>query len=244
MSRGPNHFATEADLCAAFIAAVRPTWTAYAETAGWDILLVAADGTQIGVQAKLKFNMKVLSQAIEGSWMAWSEEGPDFRAVLVPEGGGEDICAALGLQLIHARGDGRSFDPNISAKPDRFGYIDAGRWHFWNPVRRHKLPEFVPDVVAGASGPVQLTRWKVAALRVFARLELRGHVTRKDFRDLGIDSRRWLGPGSWLRPGPEPGTYVAAEKPSLAAQHPDVWPQVLADEAKSMPRTLLSEVAA
>ena len=83
--------------------------------------------------------------------------------------------------------------------------------------------------------PVQLTRWKVAALRVFARLEIRGHVTRKDFRDLGIDARRWLGPGvSWLQPGTAPGTYIAGERPSLAAQHPEVWPQVLVDERKKL----------
>ena len=224
---GAKPFATEADLCAAFIAQLPPLWTAYAETAGWDILLAAGDGTQIGVQAKLRLNAKVLDQAVGEGWECWREDGPDFRAVLVPEHGHESLCRALGLVLIHARGDGRSFEPNL-----RFdhGYRS---WHFWNPTRRHKLPAFVPDVVAGASGPVQLTRWKVAALRIFARLEIRGEVTRADFKELGIDIRRWIAPQGWLRPGAVPGQFVATPRLSVAAQHPEVWPQVLADERKN-----------
>lgn len=60
-------FPTEAALCAAFIAAIdKRAWTPYAETAGWDILLVRkVDGFQIGVQAKLVFNLDVVNQAID-----------------------------------------------------------------------------------------------------------------------------------------------------------------------------------
>ena len=53
-------YPTEVALCSAFIAAVPREWTAYAETAGWDILLVRkADGFQIGVEAKLKIGVEV-----------------------------------------------------------------------------------------------------------------------------------------------------------------------------------------
>ena len=117
MKKTPK-YATEADLCAAFIAWVTecsgktiysrrcPVWTAYAETAGWDILLVSEDGTQIGIQAKLKFNMKVLDQSIPDSWFAWHDRGPDYRAVLIPEQDGmaKNICAALGLILFTPHG--------------------------------------------------------------------------------------------------------------------------------------------
>jgi hypothetical protein len=99
-----SKFDTEAELCAAFIKwAEKQGWKSYAETAGWDILLVAADGTQIGVQAKLRFNMKVLQQAVDyGLWGRGI--GPDFRAVLVPDSGGKDICAALGMTMIYCGG--------------------------------------------------------------------------------------------------------------------------------------------
>lgn len=236
-------YATEADLCAAFIAWVKteagkyrhgsktPKWTPYAETAGWDILLVGEDGTQIGIQAKLKFNMKVLSQCVPSCWDHWHDSGPDYRAVLVPDRDGEhaNICAALGLMLFYPQhGWGPvEFSPGLSMEHAN------GGWHYWSPHKRHELPEFVPDVVAGASGPVQLTKWKIAALRIVATLELRGHVTRQDFRHYQVDPRRWTGPGGWLVPKSDrmqdAGQYVRGPALDFDQQHPDVYPQVLAE---------------
>jgi hypothetical protein len=45
-----------------------------------------ADGFQVGIQAKLKFNIDVINQALEryGTWNV-AGEGPDCRAVLVPD---------------------------------------------------------------------------------------------------------------------------------------------------------------
>lgn len=257
-------FATEADLCAAFIAWVQgsagefnhgiqcPKWTPYAETAGWDILLVGADGTQIGVQAKLRFNLKVLDQTIPGGWDAWRGEGPDYRAVLVPttDSSAEHLCSALGLTLFRPGGrnyGGFDHRHSIDFVPGLNMEHWNGGWHYWNPERRHPLPEFVPDVVAGASGPVQLTKWKIAALRVVARLELRGFVTRQDFREVSIDIRRWVGPGGWLIPGAVPGQFIAGPSLNFVAQHPDVYPQVRESErvklAKAAGAPLFAEVA-
>ena len=251
-------YATEANLCADFIAWVKreggkyrsgvktPVWTPYAETAGWDILLVAEDGTQIGVQAKLKFNMKVLSQSIPDSWDDWRGTGPDYRAVLVPEGDSahSNICDTLGLKLMHrlSRGWG---EPEFAPSLD-MGDTWGGCWHYWSPTKREALPEFVPDVVAGASGPVQLTKWKIAALRIVATLEVRGHVTRQDFRAYGVDPRRWTGSGGWLVPRSErmqhAGQYVRGPALDFDRQHPDVYAQVLAEVAakhEAMGDTLL-----
>jgi hypothetical protein len=78
-------FAKESDLCAAFIDAIGKDWTSYAETAGWDILLVRnADGFQIGIQAKLKLNPFVLAQTLDEYQYEVAMPGPDCRAVLVP----------------------------------------------------------------------------------------------------------------------------------------------------------------
>lgn len=232
-------FATEAELCAAFIAWVArestrgrtstPAWTAYAETAGWDILLVAADGTQIGIQAKQRFNMKVLQQAVPGAWEAWRDNGPDYRAILVPnrEHDAADLCSALGLMMFWPTSTWRGeteFAPGLDMVHHN------GGWHWWSPRTRCELPDFVPDVVAGASGPVQLTKWKVQALRLVARLEIRGHVTRADFRALGMDPRRWLGPQGWLLSDPaRPGEFTRAPGLDFDRQHPAVYAQVLAE---------------
>lgn len=239
-------YETEAALCADFIAWVKaesgkfnhgvqtPVWTPYAETAGWDILLVGADGTQIGIQAKLKFNMKVLAQSVPECWNHWHDSGPDYRAVLVPDrdSSHENICAALGLTMFAVNGcrwDGRQTDfaPGLDMA------TWTGGWHYWSPRKRHELPEFVPDVPAGTSGPVQLTKWKIAALRIVATLEVQGHVTRKDFQRFGVDSRRWTGPNGWLVPRSErmqhAGQYVRGPALDFDRQHPEVYAQILAE---------------
>lgn len=235
MRRDPA-FKTEAELCAAFIEWARQQgWIAYAETAGWDVLLVAGDGTQIGVQAKLRFNVHVLSQAVEGKW-GWETTGPDFRAVLAPEGNA-DIASALALTLLTPY---RGYPNRWEFRPplpglDRSGTMD---WHYANPEKRHELPAYVPDVVAGSSAPIQLTKWKVSALKVCALLELHGFVTRGDFRLCGIDYRRWINDNDWLIPGAVPGQFVRGPKLRFAEQHPEVYKQILAEVRKTMPAVM------
>lgn len=227
-------FGTETELCAAFIEwfARFPGWVAYPETHGWDILLAHVDGTQIGVQAKLKFNMKVLSQTIAG-WRDWHGTGPDFRSILVPTETGPDqeLCSALGIGVFTARKFAPTdrhpqrfeFEPDLDSR-----YSTYRTWHYANPEKRHELPRYVPDVAAGASAPTSLTRWKIAALEIAAILELRGYVTRNDFKLAGIDHRRWT--ELWLEPDLKSGAWRAnAKMPNFAAQHPVVYPQVLAD---------------
>ncbi len=240
MKKEPQ-FATEADLCATFLAWVHacsgkvkrgercPVWTPYAETAGWDILLVAEDGTQIGIQAKLKFNMKVLAQTVPDSWAVWHQRGPDYRAVLVPERDSThlNICTALGLILFTPDGRPWGLDPVQEFSPDLGS--PGSTWHWWSPEKREKLPAYVPDVVAGAAGPVQLTEWKVKALRMVALLEVQGTVNRTDFRNNHLDSRRWTGPGGWLIPTDKPGVYARGPGLDFDKQHPQVYQQVLAE---------------
>ena len=223
-----NLFNSETDLCAAFSAwAQRQGWTPYAETGGWDIVLVAQDGTQIGVQAKMKFNMAVLQQTIESGSAAWQRSGPDYRAILLPKNFGADtICGALGITAISASTGIRD---EIRFYPDLNLDRHARGWHYWNPERRIELPEYIPDVPAGASGPVQLTRWKIGALRIAATAEIRGYVVMADFKRYGIDPRRWTDPGGWLLPGTIPGQWIAGTNMTFAAQHPVVYPQVLSD---------------
>jgi len=221
----PPSFKTEAEMCAAFIVWLKQQlgWTPYAETAGWDILLAHADGTQIGVQAKLKFNLAVLTQAVE-SGGGWNEVGPDYRAVLVPDGGHADLCAALSLTLIRPR---KQWNGSFEFEP---GFDRSwARWHYCNPAKRHDLPEYVPDVPAGVPSPSTLTKWKVGALQVCAVMELRGYVTRQDFRLARIDYRRWT--QEWLEAVPEkPGRWRWRDgvDQGFSKKHPVIYPQVRA----------------
>src|SRR5579863_3919950 len=152
-------FPRETDLCAAFLDHIdKRVWVPYAETEGWDILLSRkCDGFQIGVHAKLKIGTEVISQAIRDLRYNAGVLGPDCRAVLVPDPGGfSEICKFLGLELIYPRhqyGSSKwAFDPTLPNHPGAFTHDN---WPEWAPMKRHKLPEYVPDVPAGASGPIQ-----------------------------------------------------------------------------------------
>lgn len=247
MDDKPIKFASEVALCAAFIEAIdKRVWTPYAETEGWDILLHRKkDGFQIGIEAKLAMNVEVINQAIEeyGTWSA-AAPGPDCRAVLVPEGSNGKfgrICDYLGVVILVMKHPDRKrfnsfgrddYHPQLPTE----SWHDTATWHEWAPAKRHKLPEYVPDVAAGSSAPIQLTDWKIRALKVAIVIEINGFVTRDDFKHLQIDHRRWIA-NEWLKlsdkkPGYVPGKFM----PSLKAQHPVVYGKIKSDAKVWMPK--------
>jgi len=242
MTRHPRaEFESEAAMCAAFLKLLPAEWVAYPETGGFDILLVRReDGFQIGIEAKLTLNAKVIAQVTEDYWDA-CRAGPDCRAVLVPEGSGGSfvsVCALLGITVlaVHPGRQGEGCGRRSSVfRPDlpKIGraYWGGDGWHEWAPVRRVPLPDYVPDVGAGNSAPVKLTEWKIKAIRLQVLLERRGTVTRQDFKALGLDHRRWITPGiDWLAPGPTRGTYEAGPfLPDLRTQHPRNFQEIAAD---------------
>lgn len=244
MAKKPVPFAKETDLCTAFLEGVakEKNWTAYAETAGWDILLVRdADGFQIGIEAKLKLNADVIAQTLEEGY--WPDgAGPDCRAVLVPDtfsrGGFDKIAAYIGFTIIRVASGlteysrRPAFMPHLPKIEDQHWGSDD--WHELCPTKRCQLPEYVPDVAAGAVAPLKLTRWKIAAIKIAVTIEKRGYVTRTDFKHHGIDHRRWIAsvPG-WLKI--ENGRYVAAKMPDFKRDHPRVYAEIAADAAKWLP---------
>jgi len=230
-------FATEAALCADFIshATRRGDWVSYAETGGWDILLVRKeDGFQIGIQAKLVLNAKVLDQSLPDRYWHVAENGPDCRAILVPAGccgNLSNICGFLGLTVIRqnspvSKHRAQGFNPDLPL-PSGVAYAEYQNrdWHEWAPVKRVKLPDFIPDVAAGCSAPVQLTDWKVKALKLCVILEMRP-VSRSDFKALGLDASRWT--NYWLKRTPE-GYVEGRGMPDFRRQHPENYAQIKAD---------------
>jgi hypothetical protein len=243
-------FLTEADLCAAFIAAVEKPWVCYGETAGWDILVVnSVDDRQIGIQAKLKLNAKVMAQAVEGpSWHGVA--GPDYRAVLVPADQQNDLTVLApfcGITIIGIRTPG-TYNYGLPFSPDlpvgvSYAPGHDDNWYEQLPGKRHHVPEYVPDVIAGASSPIQLTKWKIAALQLAVLLENTGYLTRADFKRFQIDIRRWIGGESWLRATPT-GFVQGPRYPNFRAQHPKVWAEIEAEPKKWERPTPLMEFMA
>lgn len=241
-ARLPDTFKAETDLCKAFIDSLEKGWTPYPETAGFDILLVRIeDGFQIGVQAKLKLTALALAQGLEG-W-SYGGIGPDCRAVLVPDGktvaGVETLAGRLAITVIRCGPKGwknaYTYSPRLPALGSRpYG----GDWHELVPLQRCKLPDYVPDVAAGASAPVRLTEWKIRAIKISVIAETKGFVTRADFKALHIDHRRWID-SRWMV-ACEDG-FRLTDPDWMKRQHPKVYEQIKAEASDWMPKV---EIAA
>lgn len=248
MSR-KEQFNTEAALVAAFIEGVKADrvfdYDIYPETGGFDLLLVQrGTGIQIGIEAKLSLNNKVVAQALGDNDGSYGMSGPDYRAVLVPHGGIQSsispICHAIGLTILsvnNAYPDAKKPHwrvyktfPNEMAS----GCWSLRGWHPWCPIERIKLPDYVPDVKAGVPSPIVLTEWKIKAIKLMIILERRGYVTRRDMRVLDISPTRWTDAyHGMLTPSAERGGYMACKRtPDFRKMHPQNYPQIEADIAE------------
>lgn len=255
---GPAQFATEADLCAAFISQLPAGWTAYPESGGFDILLSRnADGAQVGIEAKLTLNAKVIEQIVPTNYSFWEGRSVDFRAVLVPwgrAGGLSRICFLLGITVLQMKSRvlyqaereyeianyGRVYHPISKFKPElpeskeEAWYYWRSDWHDWCPERRIELPEYIPDVRAGASAPVQLSMWKISAIKLCIVLDRRGYVTASDFKHFKISPSRWT--QHFLERGAVRGQYIRGRyTPDYRPVHPVNFEQIEADFEKWAP---------
>ena len=235
MAKAEPKFETEAELCAAFIEDMKTQrgWIVYPETAGFDILLVREDtGHQLGVQAKLALNAKVADQICPWSY---DNEGPDWRGVLVPKiteasYGIARMLGHLGVMTFRPRMADVRYRNGQWTEVWRFdvqhpGYGEA--WHDWNPVKRCALPEIVPTVAAGVPSPIQLTPWKIGALKVLAALEVDGFVTAEQVRTFGVNHRRFCASDGWLTSLGD-GKWGIGKVPRFDIQHPEAYAEILA----------------
>ena len=199
-------FRSETEMCASFIRAVPTTWTIYPETGDFDIILSRnEDGFQIGIEAKLSLNAKVILQVAESmNTYDLTSPAPDCRAVLVPrkEKYGElgTICKFLGITVIGVRNPcsetwSEPFTPSL---PRLSNAYSEDSWFERAPSKRIKLPEYIPDVPAGCSSPIKLTRWKVGAIRLSIILEKRGYLRREDFKTFQVNMQTWI-QNHWLK---------------------------------------------
>lgn len=237
---------TESELCAEFIKLIDTAgkWTCYAETAGFDILLVRkSDGVQIGIEAKLALNIKVVSQAYPDLRWGYGMIGPDYRAVLVPrdkiQNGLARICGMIGITVIgfDASRVADRWDSNYAIQPKlpTGDSWDDEVWHDWLPSHRCSLPDYIPDVQAGHPAPVALTEWKIKAIKLAIILSERP-VTRADFKALQISPTRWTDPWTGYLVKGEGGYVPGHRMPDFRAIHPVNYVQIEADKAKWMPQ--------
>jgi hypothetical protein len=237
----------------------RKKWTIYPEACSWDLVLAEEQtGVQIGIEAKLCLNAKVLSQALAGaSDHSWHARGPDYRAVLVPGGGRNlelsQLCDLIGLTVLsiydcHPYGDEPQWNlhsPSQLPDEDDPSEFHMAHWHSWLPIEREKLPDYIPDVKAGVKSPVQLTEWKVRAIKLWILLDKFGKVTRGDMKALGLSPTRFTDRfNGFLKPDPSAGGYVRYNgSPDFRSQHPRNYSEIEADFEKWCPPGYKMEAA-
>ena len=246
-----NPFNTEAELCAAFLACVPSTWQAYPESCGFDIVLAhKATGAQVGIEAKLTLNSKVLVQVTEKRDR--HATGPDFRAVLVGKDVAENriLAARLGIKVLQVRqkmrwtskGDVQAgWEITHGDDLPSFRAYRQGQDHDWwdqrgwvdeAPAARLVLPEYVPQVAAGMPAPMKLTPWMIQAIKLCICIERFGAVTKQHFADLKISQSRWTQDGLWLERTSTRGVWKPGPRfpgPTFQAQHPVSWAEIERD---------------
>lgn len=254
-------WATEADLCAAFIASLPEGWKVYPESCGFDMVLVEdATGVQIGVEAKLTLNVKVLQQVLQGESRVLP--GPDYRAVLVGKTVGDMPWIARMLDVVVIVPTlGAHHPKHLKRKRGVRGPIlpfldigdlpgegsDWGRdvpWGYRAPISRLVLPEYVPNVPAGVPAPMTLSPWKIQAIKMCVHVETVGAVCRADFKALRLDPGRWM-TGHWLEKAMTRGYWVAGKSfagKAFKREHPTSYAEIKADAATWPERPLLDKV--
>jgi hypothetical protein len=152
-------------------------WVVYPEQGGWDLLLVRRN-IQVGVQAKLRPTVKLLSQAI----VSEIYPGPHYRAVAVGNLDHKErkdiikIARICGLILI-----------DMSLHPDYWLYAaerDKTSWRYYrhSPNKLLWTPPFVPKLAAGVPAPITVSPWKIASVKLEMAFNKKGWVTIEDAR--------------------------------------------------------------
>lgn len=245
-------FATEADLCSHFVDVIRREgWVVYPETAGFDLLLVATPevmahrpyshvglqpGDQVGVEAKLQANIKVLDQAMP---KAFGRSGPEFHAVLLPMENMEfmRVAARLGVLSIFAY----------------YRHPEASRltirWPNFSLYARTMYEEqcWTPDIpvetAAGVPSPRRISKWKLDAVRFCILAQKKEFVLSTDFTEAGLNSGTFVSRG-WFVPAGKIGrmTKYVVNPDSKTAPHVK-YPEV-AEAVRTMLGTEASKEAA
>lgn len=187
----------EQALCYDFIIeAIEAGWRVYPEypDSEFDMLLVAEKGcstqgvevgTQIGIQAKMKLNPKLMEQMVNSvkrpDW-----RGPDYVVALVPgaprtpaEKGLESILLALGHGLFYVYSYFESHDQERNKRRrnlETMAFFGKKRHD-----RRIELPEINVWVEPGIPSPVSFSGWRIKDVKRILELEKLGTFTRSEF---------------------------------------------------------------
>ena len=215
-----NPYSLENELCNVLIKFARENgWKVYPETSGWDLLLVK--DIQMGVQAKLKDNVEVLAQALS--------TGTNVRAVLIPVASKKfrKIANTLGIFIIE--GLVRKKDAlgrRYWAREIKTALDSYSKKHLTYPKNLCWAPDVEINVPAGVKSPRSITEWKIKAIKLCIKLNERGYVTSKDFKDAKLSMTIWK--IKWLvDSGKKEGKLVKYTRSAKAKLPDELYPEIV-----------------
>ncbi len=206
-------FKLESELCEYFIGIAKEYgWTIFPEQNDWDFIMVR-NGIQVGVQAKLKANKKVLTQCLPR--LLYNGNGPQYRAVLVGEHKGRSLKSrrendnlfytlAKHLKIIVFDASRTElltagFGYNLAKlSGNRYGYQLHLRHYHWKPSELEWLPDFVPTLPSGVPSPKTVSKYKMAMLELREIEKERGWLCLKDCKQIVKKYNTRWGPSGLL----------------------------------------------
>lgn len=175
----------------------------------------------MGVQAKLKDNVEVLAQALA--------MGPNVKAVLVPMASKKfrKVANALGIYIIEGlirKKDalGRKYwAREIKTDLDKYS-----KKHLNYPKNLCWVPDVEINVPAGVKSPRLITEWKIKAIKLCFKLNEKGYVTSKDFKDAKLSMTIWK--IKWLvDSGKKEGKLVKYTRNTGAKLPDELYPEIV-----------------
>jgi hypothetical protein len=191
-------WSSEAEMCSAFMVELRARGCrVFPEFVGWDMVVELPMGCLVGIEAKLRPNVKVLAQAVRG-------DAVDVHAVLVPRANQDFQVVAAHVQLLVLQTDSKYTNGTGAFLGARAAWLVREEPHFdeallRRPRKRAELPPGEPlHAIAGAPAPLRITDWKLAAVKLCLLAEAQGgHILSTDFEAAKVDMKIWLRRG-WL----------------------------------------------
>jgi hypothetical protein len=176
-------YSLEKDMCEELSAHAKANkWIVYPEQGDWDLLLVR-NKIQVGVQAKLRPTIKLLSQALVSEDVA----GPHYRAVAIGNSHWQEkedfakIAMALKLVFIDM-----GVHPEYWLHKAMYSGFQKIPWRYYRHFPREPLwvPPFVPKLAAGIPAPQTVSPWKVAAIKLELLAKEKGWASIIDAREV------------------------------------------------------------
>jgi len=180
---------------------------------------------QIGVQAKLKDNLEVLAQTI-----SFYGPAPDLRAVLVPRASKEFLTVARALKIFVIIGASLEWN-YITAKGRWVKEIETdldkyNKKYLTNSEKKCWVPEVEINVPAGVKSPKVITEWKIKAVKLCIKLNQRGYLTAKDFKEAKVSMVIWK--IKWLiSNGKKDGKLTRYVKNPNATRPDELYPEIV-----------------